>query len=222
MGRPHPHRTPTTCGGTCNPFLSIIVLQVFFLGSLFFAIGALTRKIFIVYLQGVAIFMLYVIGITVFSATRSLEHFWSGILDPVGLILFDNLTRYWSVIEKNSLLLPWNFSGYSPGVFLYNRLLWAAVGLISLAGLWIFFPMSAEALTARSQGKRAAKLRMQDEEEARPVRSLVAARLPKIHQIFGYADNVGAVSFSHPAADSDDYQGTTVLGDCWIVDSLRY
>ena len=170
-----------------QPFLSIIVVQIFFMGSLFFMIGALSRKIFIVYLQGVAVFMLYVIGITVFSATRSLEHFWSGILDPVGFILFDDITRYWTVIEKNTLLLPWDFSGNSPGIFLYNRILWTAAGLISLGSLWAFFPMSIETLTARSQGKRAAKARMQEAEESRPIRSLVAARLPRVHQRFGAA-----------------------------------
>ena len=168
-----------------QPFLSILVVQIFFLGSLFFAVAALTRKIFIVYLQGVAIFMLYVIGLTVFSATRSLEHFWSGIFDPVGFILLDNVTRYWTVIEKNTLLLPWNFSGNSPGVFLYNRLLWSAVGLLALGVVWKLFPMSVEALTERSQGIRAAKARLQDDGELRPVRSLVAARLPRVHQVFG-------------------------------------
>ena len=45
--------------------------------------------------------------------------------------------------------------------------------------------MSVEALTALSQGKRAAKARMQDVEETRPVRSLVAGKLPRVHQIFG-------------------------------------
>ena len=168
-----------------QPFLSITLIQIFFLGSLFFTVAALTRKIFIVYLQGVAMFMFYIIGITVFSATRSLEHFWSGILDPIGFVLIDDITRYWTVVEKNSLLLPWDFSGNAPGVFLYNRLLWIAVGFLSLAGLWRFFPMSVEALTARSQGKRAAKARMQEVEEARPVRSLVAAHLPRVHQVFG-------------------------------------
>ncbi len=168
-----------------QPFLSIIVVQIFFVGSLFFVVAALTRKIFIVYLQGVALFMLYLIGITVFSATRSLEHFWSGILDPVGLILFDNVSRYWTVIEKNTLLIPWNFSGYSPGVFLYNRLLWTAVGLLALVIMWRLFPMSVEALTARSQGRRAAKARLHDEEEERPVRSLVVAGLPRVRQVFG-------------------------------------
>jgi len=166
------------------PFVWINVVQIFFLGSLFFAAAALTRKIFIVYLQGVALFMVYIVGLTAYFATRSLEHFWSGILDPVGLILVDNVSRYWTVIEKNTRLLPWDFSGYSPGVFLYNRILWTVVGLASLAGTWVLFPMSVEALTARSQGKRAAKARLQDTEEARTVRSLVAAQLPRVHQLF--------------------------------------
>jgi hypothetical protein len=168
-----------------QPFLSIVVVQIFFFGSIFFAIGALTRKIFIVYLQGVAIFILYLIELTAFGATRSLDHFWSGIFDPIGLQLFDTITRYWTVIEKNTLLLPWGFTGNSPGVFLYNRLSWAAVGVVALLLLWRFFPLSVEALTATSQGKRAAKARLQDEEEKRPARSLVVAVLPKIHQVFG-------------------------------------
>src|SRR5579862_2786939 len=166
-----------------QPFLSIIVVQIFFIGSAFFAIAALTRKIFIVYLQGVALFMLYVIGITVFSATRSLEHFWSGILDPIGLILFDNVTRYWTVIEKNTLFVTWS-PALSEGVFLYNRLLWITVGLVALVTVWVRFPMSVETLTGRSQGRRAAKAKLQELTEARPVRSLVAARLPLVHQAF--------------------------------------
>jgi ABC-type transport system involved in multi-copper enzyme maturation permease subunit len=168
-----------------QPFFSIVVVQIFFIGALFFAAAALTRKLIVVYLQGVVLFMLYVIGITVFSTTRSLEHFWTGILDPIGLVMVDTITRYWSVVEKNSQLLPWNFSGYSPGVFLYNRLLWTFVGAAALAAVWTLFPMSVEALTARSQGKRAAKARQQEAEEARPIPSLVAVRLPRVRQVFG-------------------------------------
>ena len=168
-----------------EPFLSIIVIQVFFTGSLFFAVAALTRKIFIVYLQGVALFMVYLIGITAFSATRSLEHFWSGILDPVGLLLNNAVSRYWSVIEKNTQLLPWDFSGYSPGVFLFNRLLWLSVGAAALLAAWVLFPMSVEALTARSQGRRAARARQDEEASLERKRSFVAVQLPRIHQVFG-------------------------------------
>jgi ABC-2 type transport system permease protein len=166
-----------------QPFLSIIVVQIFFLGSLFFVVAALSRKIFVVYVQGAALFMVYVIGLTVFSATRSLERFWSGIFDPVGLQLIDAVTRYWTVVEKNSLLLSWS-PHVASGVFLYNRVLWLSVGFISLGVLWALFPMSVEALTAVSQGRRAAKMKQQEELELRPVRSLVAARLPKVRQAF--------------------------------------
>ena len=98
-----------TCGGICSLSCPSCVMQIFFCGSLFFAVAALTRKIFIVYLQGVALFMAYLIGITVFSATRSLEHFWSGILDPVGLLLNNAVTRYWSVDREEHAACPLGF-----------------------------------------------------------------------------------------------------------------
>lgn len=166
-----------------QPFLSVIAVQIFFIGSIFFLVAALTRKIFIVYLQGVALFMLYVIGITVFSATRSLERFWSGILDPVGFILFDDITRYWTVIEKNTRFITWSPT-LANGIFLYNRLLWIGVGLLSLVAVWVLFPMSVEALTAVSQGRRAAKAKELDLAEAAPVRSLVATQIPVVHYSF--------------------------------------
>src|SRR5215469_8428557 len=166
-----------------QPFLSITVIQIFVLGSLFFAVAALSRKIFVVYVQGAALFIIYVIGITVFSATRSLERFWSGIFDPVGFILVDDIARYWTVVEKNSFLFSWSRHA-GAGLFFYNRLLWLSVGVASLAAVWVLFPMSVEALTAVSQGRRAAKAKRQEELELRPVRSLVAARLPRVQQIF--------------------------------------
>jgi len=166
-----------------QPFLSILVVQIFFIGSCFFVVAALTRKIFIVYLQGVALFMFYLIGITVFFATRSLERFWSGIFDPIGFILINDVTRYWTVVERNSLLVTWS-PALSGGVFLYNRLLWVAVGFLALGSVWALFPMSVEALTARSQGRRAAKAKEQELTEALPVRSLAGTSLPTVRQAF--------------------------------------
>jgi ABC-type transport system involved in multi-copper enzyme maturation permease subunit len=167
-----------------QPFFSVVVVQIFFLGSLFFLVAALSRKIFIVYLQGAAIFMLYLIGVNAFSATRSLEHFWSGILDPVGFLYNDAITRYWTVVEKNTLLYSWSPHA-AGGVFLYNRLLWSSVGLLALLAVWKFFPMSVEALTATSSTKRAKLQREQELAVAKTRRSLVSVPLPKVGQIFG-------------------------------------
>src|SRR5579871_2538708 len=157
----HTRIAPNHLSWYLQPFFSIVVVQIFFLGSLFFLVAALSRRIFIVYLQGATIFMLYLIGVTIFSATRSLEHFWSGILDPVGFLYNDAITRYWTVVERNSLLYSWSLQSAN-GVFLYNRLLWGTVGLMALLAVWKLFPMSVEALTMQSSNKRAALARTQE------------------------------------------------------------
>ena len=167
-----------------QPFFSIVVVQIFFFGSLFFLVAALSRKIVIVYLQGVAVLMLYFVINAVFATTRSLEHFWSAILDPIGLQLMSAVTRYWTVAEKNSLLFSWS-PHVAGGVFLINRLIWLGAGLLCLAITYRFFPMSVEALTARSQGRRAARAKQQDATDHRPVRSFVPSLMPKVTQDFG-------------------------------------
>lgn len=179
----HTRIAPNRLWWYLQPFLSIVVVQIFVFGSLFFAVAALSRKIFVVYVQGAALFIIYLVTLTAFFAGRSLERFWSGVLDPVGFILMYDVTRYWTVVERNSLLLSWS-PHFAAGVFFYNRLLWLAVGFASLATVWAVFPMSVEALTARSQGRRAAKAKALEELEERPVRSLVAARLPRVNQVF--------------------------------------
>ena len=167
-----------------QPFFSIVVVQIFVLGSIFFAVAALSRKIFIVYLQGVAVFMLYLIYNLIFSTVFELEHFWSGVLDPIGMQMDGTIARYWTVAEKNSLLFSWSPHAYG-GVFFFNRVLWLAVGFLGLVAVYRFFPMSVEALTAKSQGKRAAKAKALDAAaEARPARSFVTARLATVRQSF--------------------------------------
>ncbi len=182
----HTRIVPNHLSAYLQPFFSILVVQIFFIGSAFFAVSALTRKIFVVYLQGVALFMIYVIGITVFFATRSLERFWSGILDPVGFILFNDITRYWTVVEKNTLFVTLvAFSRQCRRLPLQPSCCGSGIGVLSLVAVWALFPMSVEALTARSQGRRAAKAKEQELAEAAPVRSGVSpARLAHIHQAF--------------------------------------
>jgi len=164
-----------------HAFLAVTVVQIFFLGSVFFTVAALTRKLVIVYLQGVVFFVAYLIFQAVFAATGSLEHFWSAIFDPVGLRLLNAVTRYWTPVEQNTLQLPWS------GVFLYNRLIWSGVGILSLVSVYVLFPISVEALTAVSQGRRAARERQNDAATSRAPRSLVAEPLPRVHQYFGPA-----------------------------------
>ncbi|MGA7243424.1 MAG: M1 family aminopeptidase [Terracidiphilus sp.] len=171
-----------------QPFLFIVLVQIFFLGSIFFMVAALTRRIFIVYVQGAALLILYLIGLGAFETTRSTALFWPGVFDPVGVILNDSITRYWTVVEKNTLLYSWSLHS-AGGVFIYNRVLWIGVGLLSLGMLWKFFPMSLEALTARTSSRRA-RIAIEQDEELQPVRTRAVARIPLVQQVFGFGTSI--------------------------------
>ena len=156
-------------------YFSIIAVQVFFIGSMFFMVAALTRKIVTVYLQGVVLFVAYLILLVSVSQTRSLNFYWPSVFDPLGILLTENITRYWTVAERNTLIPTWT------GMFLWNRIVWMSVGVVSLVATWIFFPMSAEALTARTSKKQ----KKVEQEDARPPRARFGVSLPAVHQIFG-------------------------------------
>ena len=54
----HSRIGPNHLGWYLQPFLSITVVQIFVIGSLFFVVAALSRKIFVVYVQGAALFII--------------------------------------------------------------------------------------------------------------------------------------------------------------------
>lgn len=153
-----------------QPFLVICVVQLFALGSLFFCVAALTRRLIVVYLQGVVLFAIYLILLTIVITPNKIQ-VWPAIFDPLGLVLLTKVARYWTVAEKNSQLFSMS------GIFLANRLLWLGVGVAALGITWRFFPMSAEQLTARRAGRKA---RTPDPEQAqaRPGERRLAAAVP--------------------------------------------
>jgi ABC-2 type transport system permease protein len=159
----------------------IIVPQVFFLGSIFFLVAALTRRIIVVYLQGVALFAIYLIGLISVIQTRSLNPFWPSVFDPVGLVLFRSVTKYWTVSEQNTLWIPF------AGMFFWNRVVWCTVGLLALLAVYFFFPMSAEALTARRSRKQK---KTEQESTAPPVPSFHNL-LPTVLPRFSFGTGLG-------------------------------
>jgi hypothetical protein len=66
-----------------QPFLSIVVVQIFFIASLFLVVAALTRKIAVVYLYARGFLQGLPGQVHDFLPYRSLEHFWSSIFNPI-------------------------------------------------------------------------------------------------------------------------------------------
>ncbi len=194
-----------------QPFLSIMVVQIFFLGSLFFARGrAFPQNFCRVYPGRRAVHALFDRdnGIQCYAVARTvLERNFR----PGRILLF---RRHHSLLDcrGEKLCCSRGLRTWPRGVFLYNRLIWLSVGASPLAAVWVLFPMSVEALTAKSQGRRAAKAKLQDEIEARPKRSLVAAHASYCSPGVRARDHLDAIPLSHADADDHDPPRDPLLG----------
>lgn len=96
------------------------------------------------YLQGVIFLGIYFIFSSItFTDPDLIQKTWPALIDPMAQVTFMKMTRYWTVVEKNTLTVP--FADF----MLWNRLLWTGIGVLSLAMLYYFFPFSIEALTTK-------------------------------------------------------------------------
>ena len=160
-----------------QPFFSVTVVNILFMGALFFCVAALSRRIVVVYLQGVALMALYFILAISVIATNKLDRFWPSVVDPLGMVFINSITRYWTVVERNSKFVEWS------GAFLYNRILWMGLGVVALVATYGFFPMSAETLAGRRANRRAREA-AEAEEQERKARPRSVGRLPQGRQDF--------------------------------------
>jgi len=115
---------PYNLGHMVKPFFIFVLPNIFIMGCLFFSSGALSRKLLVVYVQGIFLFILY-------AATGEIMEDWENqnlgaLLDPFGINTNSHVTRYWTVAEQNSQTVSFS------GLILWNRLLWMGVGLIAL------------------------------------------------------------------------------------------
>lgn len=107
-----------------QPFLYMVLPSLFFGGSVFFVSGALSRKLIVVYTQGIFFLVIYILATVI---TRGLEDPFLGFLfDPFCFITIDGVIQYWTPVERNFMMLP------VEGVLLYNRILWVLIGAVVL------------------------------------------------------------------------------------------
>ncbi len=141
----HTKLLPFRLASYVQPFLLFVVPNLLFLCAIFFTLGALTRNLLAIYTFGIVVLVGYLIAQ---SLTRGLDsHLLASLLDPFGSTPVGLMTRYWTPSEKNTLLLP--FSGF----LLWNRVLWAAVGVGVFLGGCALFRFSAPPLSLRRAGK---------------------------------------------------------------------
>ncbi len=99
-------------------FAVVVVPSLFFGACLFFVTGMLSRKLLVVYTQGIVLFVVFLL--TKAITNENLQ----AILDPFSLTTLTQFTKDWSVLERNSLGISLT------SVMLYNKLFWMVLGLI--------------------------------------------------------------------------------------------
>lgn len=104
-----------------QPFLVIALPNLLFVSALLFAVGALTRKLFAVYITGIVLFVVWQITQQVTSNLDKLSL--AALIDPFAMTTMNVAIRYWSVAEKNTRLIP------VAGSLLQNRILWIVIAL---------------------------------------------------------------------------------------------
>ncbi|MCE7041418.1 M1 family aminopeptidase [Dyadobacter sp. CY312] len=114
-----------------NPFVLIVISNAFIMGSIFFMVGALSRRMIVVFTQGMMVLLLYLLSMSLVGKLDNKE--FAAILDPMGMAARSYTTQYWSIAEKNASLIPFS------GIFLQNRLVWLGLGLLALVATHLFF-----------------------------------------------------------------------------------
>ncbi|WP_378185930.1 M1 family aminopeptidase [Aquimarina sp. W85] len=104
------------------PYLFILQSNALLIGALFFGLMAFFKKMPIIYLGGIILFLLYNISGDLLS---NLDNQWLSVyLDPFGGRVFSLVKKYWSINELNTNSLPLY------GKFLFNRVLWLSIAII--------------------------------------------------------------------------------------------
>jgi len=109
----------------------IAVPNLLFISALLFAVGALTRKLFAVYVTGIILLVAWQVTQQVIGHLDKLSL--GALTDPFALTTTEVLIRYWSVAEKNTGLVPFS------GVMLQNRLLWSVIAIALFAVVALVF-----------------------------------------------------------------------------------
>ncbi len=125
-----------------HPLLVIAMPGLLVMGSIFFAIATLTRRMLWAYVSVAGFFVLYIVS-QAWASDLDNDTI-AALLDPFGLATVDHVTRYWTPAERNTQLVP------VTGIFGLNRLLWLGVGVVMLAVTLAKFQLRAPTLHAKT------------------------------------------------------------------------
>ncbi|MGA8153486.1 MAG: ABC transporter permease [Terriglobales bacterium] len=161
---------PQIAAAYFQPYLILVLPNLFLTTAIFFGLAALARKMLPVYAGSVLLLIGYFVAQQL--STNLTVNMRAALADPFGSNALDRLTQYWTPFQRNTQLVPMT------GVLLLNRALWVGVGGLILLLTYLRFSLSYAG--QRGRGKRVTIV----EQEIAP---LPARSLPVVHPAFSAA-----------------------------------
>ena len=157
---------PNSLAAHLQAYLYLTLPNIVFSAAVIFAVAVLVRSTAAAFIT--AVLIMVGSGVAGSLMTEMENQVLASLLDPFGSTAFSYITRYWTVDDKNTLLLPMS------GVLLWNRILWTAVAAgIFAFGYWRF------SFTDRRQRAPLA------EPAVSPVAAPAAVPLPRVDRSHG-------------------------------------
>ena len=143
---PAEHMGPIRVAAYFQPFFVIAVPNLLFVSALLFAVGALTRRLFAVYVTGIVLLVAWQITQTIIGQLDKLRL--ASLIDPFALTTVNVAVRYWSVAERNAQLVPLT------GPMIQNRLLWIVVAVALFAFVATVFRLRLQQAKASRRSRK--------------------------------------------------------------------
>jgi ABC-2 type transport system permease protein len=160
-----------------QPFLYYLIPNMIFFGAMVFAVVAFTRNINVAFLVILGFFLIQIFAQ---NLTSDLDNkMLAALLDPYGYQAHAYYTEYWTIFEQNENPLPWG------EVILYNRLIWAGLGVIIFGLVYWTFSFSQQAfsfnLFRKNKGEAVTK---------KNFGSILSINMPKVTMNFSFTENL--------------------------------
>jgi ABC-2 type transport system permease protein len=110
------------------PVIFVLIPNLLLIGSIFFSLATLTRKMVLTYISGILLLILY--GFVSVGLIFLKNDIVKILADPFAISSLHTITKFWTVAEINSNPMPLS------GLFLLNRLIWLSVTFIILYFTW--------------------------------------------------------------------------------------
>ena len=158
-----------------QPTIMLYWTNFFFAGCIFFALVSSTKKVMLAYAGGAILFITYLITLTL---TQDIENKdLVSLLDPFGLGTYQNIIRYWTPEEQNTMTVPFQ------GMLIWNRLIWVGLGVFAL--LYTFFKFDFQKFLNKNYTSKKKNDNLDEDNE-----NAAFTKIPAVSKVFSGTLNI--------------------------------